>query len=515
LVDKHQNRAYVRGAPEDYDSWANIVSDERWSYKNVLPVLKRMEDRQFDEPRQTETKYHGSGGPVTVTIRKPVHAAAVDFLNGAEKAGAQIGDYNGEVQNNRAAYLQQTIKNGERWSAADAYIWNNLHRPNLEVVCNALVHRVLFRAGKSQRPQAYAVEYSLQDGATRVVECKREIIISCSSVGSPAVLLRSGIGPKEDLAKHRIQTVVDNPEVGKSLEDHPFLAVVVQCRKGKETQLQSVNKANAENMPGALPALTEWATKGTGIMASSAYDATYFFKTGVSPELNFPDGQVGLFVSPANSDLYQKNLRWKDREHIPAETQADNGEGLIFVNTLLHPHSKGAIELRSVNPKESPKIVANYFLDERDLEALAKICARSMEIKEKMETAGDVCIPADLKHLPLHSVELWKEMSRRYASTLYHPTSSCKMGLVVNSDLTVKGVQGLRVADASVMPHVTSGNTNCPSMLIGEMCADFIAQDHRLSLGGPQPIPHQPSLPTLLLIGGIGAYSMMKLRSKM
>jgi choline dehydrogenase-like flavoprotein len=216
-------------------------------------------------------------------------------------------------------------------------------------------------------------------------------------------------------------------------------------------------------------------------------------------------------------DLFQKNLRFADLRHHPAEMMGDSGEGFIFVATLLHPHSKGYVELRSKDPRDSPRIFANYFVDERDLEALAKICVKSVEIVGKMDLAGEIMIPADLKHLPTDSVQLWKEMCRRYATTLYHPTSTCKMRAVVNSDLTVKGVRGLRVADASVMPHVTSGNTNCPSILIGEICADIIAHQHKLSLGGPQPEPPLTALPGYMkvaaLLGAIGV--ARKLTSKL
>jgi choline dehydrogenase len=501
-------RAYVRGSPDDYDSWAKLVNDDRWSFNRVLSVFKRMERREFDIPEQTEKKFHGEHGVLSVSVRQPVHATAVDFVQAAKKTGATIGDYNGAVQMDRAGYLQQTVRNGERLTAADAYIWNNLHRPNLEVVCHALAHRVLFKKVNGV-PQAYAVEYSLPDGAKRVVECLKEVIVSCSAVGTPALLMRSGIGAKQDLARFQIESVVDNPEVGRNLEDHVFLPILVSCKKGKEQAMRSVNKGNAENIPGALPALTEWARQGTGLLASSAYDATYFFKTGVNETSPLPDAQIGLFVSPANSDLFQKNLRFADMRHHPAEMMGDDGEGFIFVSTLLHPFSKGYVELKSKDPKQSPRIFPNYFVDERDLEALARICVKSVALARNMELAGEVMIPADLKHLPLDSVQLWKEMCRRYATTLYHPASTCKMGAVTNSDLTVKGVRGLRVADASVMPHVTSGNTNAPSILVGEVCADIIAEVYRLTLGGPQPEAPSP-ISTLAKIAGVaGAVALV------
>ena len=475
--------------------------------------MKRMERCEFDVPGQTEKKMHGDCGPLSVSVRQPVHPAAKDFVQAAGKAGATIGDYNGSVMDNKVGYLQQTIRNGARCSAADAYIWDNLHRPNLEVVCYATAHRVLFKE-KNGRPYAYAVEYSLPDGATRQVECQREIIVTCSAIGSPAVLMRSGIGPKDELVKHQIECVVDNPHVGKNLEDHVFAPILINCKPGKEKELNAVNRASAENMPGALSALSDWATKGEGHLASSAYDASYFFKTGLNPDLDFPDGQIGLFVSPGNKDLFQQNLRFSDLSHLPEKALADDGQGVILVNTLLHPRSKGRIELKSKSPKDQPRIFANYFLDPVDLDALAKICVRSMEIVKKMELAGDVAIPEDLKHLPLDSMDLWREMCKRYGTTLYHPGSTCKMGAVVNSDLSVKGVGALRVADASVFPHLPSGNTNAPAILLGEVCADIIAREHAMILGGPQP--EAPDRTTRLMVAaGLVTLAAMKLTSKL
>jgi len=498
--------AYVRGSPEDYDSWAKAVNDDRWSWKNVLPVMKRMEGLQPDV-EGLERELHGTSGPLTVSVRKPVRPVANDFIKGAVATGAVNGDYNGQDQSNKVGLLQQTIRNGERWSSADAYIWSNLHRPNLEVVCHATAHRILFKT-ENGTPRAYAVEYSLKDGKVRTIAASREIIASCSAVGTPTLLLRSGIGAKDELRKHGIECVYDNPEVGRNLEDHVFLPLLVRCKSGKEEAMQSVNKKNAENLLGALPALYEWASKGTGVLASSAYDATYFFKTGVNPEMPFSDAQIGLFCSPANKDLWVNNLNYADIDHFPKEVLADDAEGFIFCNTLLHPHSKGRVELRSKDLHQNPRIFANYFLDEKDLEALAVVCQKSVEITKKMDLAGEILIPADLKHYPIESIELWKEMCRRYSTTLYHPASTCKMGAVCNSNLTVRGVTGLRIADASAMPHVTSGNTNCPAILIGEVCADIIAEEHKLSLGGPQP-QASPFRVGMLVAFGMAAYAAL------
>ena len=362
-----------------------------------------------------------------------------------------------------------------------------------------------------------SVEFSLpnDDGFIRQVEATREIIVSCAAIGSPLLLMRSGIGDKNELEKHGIECLVNNPNVGRNLEDHLAFFTICPAKQGKESDLKSVNKKTAENLPGAFPALHDWILHGNGPLASSALDTQCFFRTGLNLDMPFPDAQIQGFVSPGHYDLWFNNIRIPPEDYIPQRLLADDGEGFIFVNTLLHPKSKGYIELTSKDPQVHPKIHANYLLEEEDLDTLVAICLKSVDIAKNMDLLGPPVIPKDLQYLPLESKELWAEMCRRYATTLYHPTSTCKMGLVCNSDLTVKGVTGLRIADASVMPHIVSGNTNCPSIMIGERAADFIASTHRLSLGGLQPEKPQIFTMNNLLLGTVALAAGMKLISKM
>lgn len=444
--------AYVRGKPADFDSWAEQCQDERWSFANCLPAFLRIEQ------------------VLGLQIRQPVQPIAADFLQAVERCGYTVGDYNGKEQ---AGLHRQSVKNGARCSSADAYLWNNgAHkRANLHIVCHALVHHI--KLDSQQR--AVAVEFSLgSSSVVRTVNCKREIILSCSAVGTPCVLLRSGIGPKDELAAMGIQCVVNNPHVGKHLQDH--LAVLQLTRQKAGKQMLSVNTKRAE---GSIFPAVEWALHGTGLLASSAYDASLFY----SPHGNKRcEAQIGVFVSPANHATWENNIHVPTQGYVPKDMLEDDAEGAILVPTLLHPHSRGSVELTSNKPGDKPKITANYLLDERDFEAMVDVCVESARIAKQMDLAGEICKPQDLQHLAADSRELWEQMTRRYGTTLYHPTSTCRIGSVVDSSLKVQQIKGLRCCDASVMPHITSGNTNAPSIMIGERCAEFIAQEHGLKL---------------------------------
>lgn len=441
--------AYVRGQPADFDSWAAECGDERWAFKHCLPAFERIER------------------VLGVEIRQPVHPLASDFLQAVRGAGFTVGDYNAKEQ---AGLHRQSVKNGARCSSADAYLWSDgqAKRPNLHVVCHTLVNRVVFDDNK----RAVAVEYFVGTGTKpQTVRCSKEIILSCSAVGSPCVLLRSGVGPRAELTKLNIPVVVDNAEVGRNLQDHLAVLQLVREKPGK--QCLAVNTSRAEHSP--FP-LLEWLFKGTGLLASSAYDASVFYPVH-GTKMN--DAQIGIFCSPGNEPVWN-NIRVPTKTHVPGDMLAANGEGAILVPTLLHPHSRGSVQLRSANARDAPLIHANYLSAPEDIATMVDICVQSAKLIGEMDLLGEIVVPQEVAHLPKDSRELWEFMARNFCNTLYHPSSTCKIGLVVDSELRVKHVTGLRVADASIMPHLTSGNTNAPSIMIGERCAEFIANSAKL-----------------------------------
>jgi choline dehydrogenase len=189
--------------------------------------------------------------------------------------------------------------------------------------------------------------------------------------------------------------------------------------------------------------------------------------------------ELGLLCSCA-SETEWNNGNGDFSKWIQPSDISSTAQGFMMIVTLLHPRSTGSVKLRSNKPEDPPVISAGYFLDERDLDTLADGAIQAVELVEKMQFGSTIVLPEDLKHYESNSTELWKEMARRYATTLYHPSSTCAMGKVVDSELKVKGVQGLRVADASVFPHLTSGNTNAPAMLVGEIASDFIKYAHSI-----------------------------------
>ncbi|KAH9255198.1 hypothetical protein BASA81_006638 [Batrachochytrium salamandrivorans] len=411
--------AYVRGQPADFDSWAAECGDERWAFKHCLPAFERIE------------RVGGGNPPACASL------------------GQRLFACHAQVRMRTCGTM------GKK-------------RPNLHVVCHILVNRIVFDANK----RAVAVEYFVGNSTKpQTVRCSKEIILSCSAVGSPCVLLRSGIGSQADLAKFNIPVVVDNAEVGRNLQDHLAVLQLVREKPGKHCM--AVNTSRAEHSP--FP-LLEWLFKGTGLLASSAYDASVFYPVH-GTKMN--DAQIGIFCSPGNEPIWN-NIRVPTKTHVPGDMLAANGEGAILVPTLLHPQSRGSVQLRSANARDGPIIHANYLSTPGDFTTMVDICVQSAKLIKEMDLLGEIVVPKEVAHLPQDSRELWEFMARNFCNTLYHPSSTCKIGLVVDSELRVKHVTGLRVADASIMPHLTSGNTNAPSIMIGERCAEFIAKNSML-----------------------------------
>ena len=433
---------YMRGHPADYDGWEKL-GNEGWSWQDVLPYFKRSENNQ-----RGADEYHGVGGPLDVSDLRYVHPVTRAVIEaGVQDFGwPENHDFNGASQDG-IGINQVTQRNGRRWSAASAFLKPALKRPNLTVITEALAHRVVLENGR-----AVGVEFSTNGAAARVERAGREVILSAGAVNSPQLLMLSGIGPAAQLKATGIEVKADLPGVGQDLQDH--LAVGVQW-----TLTTPISLLNA----GSKRSLVDFLLRGRGMLASNVAEGNGFLRT--DPALPAPDLQ--LVFAPV---IY-------DPEAEAAGIVPEHGFAIGAI--LLQPQSRGEIQLASNRPGDPPSIRPRYLTDSegKDIAVLiegAKLCRRLGEGKALDPYRKEEVLPG-----PQVRTDAEIEAAiRERAATLYHPTSSCRMGsdrmAVVDDQLRVHGVAGLRVADASVMPRVPRGNTNAPTIMIGEKAADLI-----------------------------------------
>lgn len=427
---------YIRGRPSDYDGWA-ASGAEGWDWDSVLPVFKKMEGngRGADD-------YHGASGPLVVSdIRNP-NLLSRCFVEAALAAGFPANsDFNGPSQEG-AGLFQVTQKRGRRWSAADAFLRPALSRPTLEVVTNALVTRVLIEGGR-----ASGVEYVVE-GEKRRVEAASEVILAAGAYGSPHLLQLSGIGDPGELREAGIEPVVDNPAVGRNLQDHPVAMIMFETSYQKTLD-------DAES----LPELARWAVARRGRLTSPVAEACAFVSS--SPELSEPDLQFH-FGPVCFSDHGMSDFA---------------GHAFTFGPVLVNPRSRGHVRAVSADPSRPPTILTNSLSESADLEALVNGLELAREIGA--QPPFDPHRGAELAPGPeVRTRDQLTAYVRDRVELLYHPAGTCRMGsdgdAVVDPDLRVRGLEGLRVADASVMPTVVSGNTNAPTMMIAARGAEMI-----------------------------------------
>jgi len=511
--------AYVRGHPADFDTWAEGGA-EGWSYADVLPYFRKSEKFIPSDDIPIDTEAHGTDGPMGVSIRQPVMFGAQAFVKAAVEAGIPAGDYNGRDRGGPAgavSLLQTSTLAGKRASTFHAFLEGKPEtRPNLMIVTDAQVTRIVLD-GDPGSLKATGVEYVGSDGETHVLEARNEIIISAGAFQSPQLLMLSGIGPADHLASVGIDCLVDAPDVGQNLKDHLQLALFFDA-PGLGTSMGAFGVAmgpDALREPaGPLPAdpaddvnlppelaglkaeaerqLTEWATTGSGLVSSSLYDASGWYSTGLG-DLHTHDAQIGLFACGYNGDILAGLMRIDPNEYVadPEITWAPTAENMMILANPVQPHSKGEIRLASANPLDAPDIRFNYYGDPHDLKVMTAIFRKCLEIQQRLRTdhgAGPVNVPPALAAKHSHtpgadmSDELIEDLALHYSWSVYHPTSTCRIGSVVDPQLRVLGVQGLRVVDASVMPDIVSGNTNAACIMIGEKAAELIGRDHGLEL---------------------------------
>jgi choline dehydrogenase len=421
---------YMRGNAADYDGWATAGA-EGWSYRDVLPYFKRSEDNE-----RGADDYHGVGGPLHVSDSRAMSPVVDAFVEAAMDAGyAFNADFNGARQTG-VGRNQLTQHNGMRWSTADAFLRPALDRPNLSLLTEATVLRAVF-----DRDRATGVEVS-SGGNLSVLRAEREVVLCAGAYGSPQLLLLSGVGPASDLASFGIPVIEDRP-VGHGLQDHVLSAVNYLTDEGSLLTAMS---------PPNLALLEE---SGTGPLTCNIDEGGGFIEThdGLDgPDIQFHSGPT-LFSAEA----------------LGAPPQA---HGTVIAVSLVASHSRGRVTLRSSAPDAAPRIVHNYLRADEDRRSMIAGLRVAMEIADQPSMSrvitGEFDVPASRSDADLLA------HARRTAQTQYHPTSTCAIGAVVDSELKVLGLDGLRVVDASVMPTVIRGNTNAPTIMIAEKAADLI-----------------------------------------
>jgi len=432
---------YIRGHAFDYDGWSQRPGLEHWSYAHCLPYFIRSENRL-----QGGDEYHGSGGPLAVTTPSMSNPLFHAFVEAARQAGyAYTRDMNGYRQEGFGP-MDQTTFRGRRWSTMRAYLRPAMRRSNLRVLPRTLALRVRFEGRR-----AVAVEYE-HAGSVRIARARREVIVSGGAINSPQLLMLSGIGEADALRRLGLPVVADLPGVGGNLQDH--IEIYVQHACTQPVSLYSTQKPLAKLAIGV-----RWLLTGTGPGASNHFEAGGFIRSRAG--VRHPDLQYHFLPIAADYDGKERIDQHGFQLHVGP----------------MRPTSAGSIQLRSADPRQAPAIRFNYLQTEADRTEMRAAVRLTREILA--QRAFDPFRGAELRPGPaVVSDEQIDAFARARAESAYHPSCSCAMGsdpqAVVDGELRVRGVEALRVVDASVMPAVVSGNLNAPTIMIAEKAADLI-----------------------------------------
>ena len=432
---------YNRGHRWDYDHWA-ALGNTGWAYQEVLPYFKRSEHNEV-----FTDEYHGQGGPLNVANLRTGNPFQEIYLKAAEQAGFKLTtDFNGADQEGIGVH-QVTQKNGERWNAARAYLHPHLaSRPNLQVITNALVRRIVF-SGK----RASGVEFR-QGGEIRTLRARREVILSAGALQSPQLLMLSGIGPGTELQEFGIPVIHDLPGVGKNLQDHPDY---VFNYTAKSLDLIGLSLAGSVRM---LQDIGRYRKDRTGMMTSNGAECGGFLRR--FPDSPAPDFQLHFVVGMIDSHARKLHL----------------GHGYSCHVCLLRPKSIGTVTLAGPDASIAPQIDPKFLDHPDDLDAMVDGFKLTRKIMDAPALAS--IRTGEVYTAGIHEDSAIREELKNRSDTIYHPVGTCKMGIdamaVVDPQLRVRGVEGLRVVDASIMPTLIGGNTNAPTMMIGEKAADLI-----------------------------------------
>ncbi|WP_211348741.1 GMC family oxidoreductase [Nocardioides litoris] len=431
---------YIRGNAVDYDAWRDQFGATGWGYDDVLPYFRKAEANT-----RLAGPFHGTDGPLVVEDRRYTHELTTAWVESAVAAGFKRNDdFNGAEQEGAGAY-QVTCKDGRRWSTYDAYLKPALDRPNLTITTGALATRVEIEgSGGSQRATGLSFR---QGGREHTVHARREVLVCGGAIGSPQLLMLSGVGPAAHLAEHGITAKVELAGVGEGMQDHPYTPMVWHTRG--TTDLAELN---------TLGNFARWKARGRGPLTSNVAETGAFWRT--RDGLPAPDLQAHVLPTGLYGDgMVEPTSRM-----------------VTVLSTLVGTTSRGHVRLRSADPSWHPEIEAAYFDDQTDLDAMVAGCRRIVEVAQQGPMGELLDRPFILSETP--SDEDLVEHVRLWTQTTFHPTSTCAMGsgddAVVDPELRVRGVDGLRVVDASVMPAVPRGNTNAPTIMVAEKAADLI-----------------------------------------
>jgi choline dehydrogenase len=432
---------YIRGQHEDFDLWRQM-GNPGWSASDVLPYFKRAEHQT-----RGEDEWHATGGPLAVSDVQEGHPICEAFIKACNEAGyPRNDDFNGRDQEG-VGYHQTTTRNGKRCSTAVGYLHPVRNRSNLTVVTGAHTQKVLFEGRR-----ATGVAYS-QGGQDRIVRARREVILCGGAIGSPHILMLSGVGPAEQLRQFNIPVVHDLRGVGQSLQDHYSAAIKLKCRFPITVNDVMMNPLKM------LWSGLEYFTMKKGALTVITASVALFART--RPELASPD--VKYSIATFSADRPQDGLhKWS---------------GFTLLVYQLRPESRGEIVLKSADPFEAPAMKPNYLATETDRRTIVD----GLKIGRGLLTSPHMLGFIDSEFVPGPDVQTDEQIldyARNNGGTVFHPTSTCKMGIdpmaVVDPELRVHGIEGLRVVDASVMPTVISGNTNAGTIMIAEKASDMI-----------------------------------------
>ena len=434
---------YIRGDHSDYDQWEQELGCAGWGWHDVLPYFKKSECFS-GEPSQS----HGTMGPLGVGLPKMQHPLARIFVDGCEEYGLRrVEDYcGGDIDGAFLMYVTQA--NGQRSSAARAFLEDAMARPNLKVVTGAVVDKVLIENGR-----ATGVQFR-QGGEGRTVRAKREVIVSTGAVCSPAVLMRSGIGPAAHLQSHGIEVKVDAPQVGQNLQEHASFHSTFQVTLRTYNQMMKPLTLAREFM--------RYVFTNNGLMTIVPVEAMAYLRS--RPDLAMPDVKLSF-------GLMCYDMAKRKPHHLPGVT--------VYAN-VAKPKSRGEIRLKSVDAADKPVIDHRLIGHPDDMAALIAGAKKVQEIF-KTPALSRVTVGGFTPSPVPQTDEEWEQRIRNESGIGYHPVGTCRMGgdavSVVDPRLRVRGVAGLRVADASIMPVMPAANTNAPAIMVGEKAADMIAKD--------------------------------------